>query len=364
MIYIAWFVFGYAVLRFIITLVNYVSPLYLKQAKDITEVKLSVLIPARNEAHNLPRLLKEISQQNYPKFEIIVYNDQSEDDTASVLEEAQKQYQNLKVIHAEGLPEGWAGKNHACYQLAQNASGDYLLFLDADVKVQGNLFMNAVSRMKKDDLKLLSIFPQQEMCTLGEKITVPIMNWILLSLLPLVLVQKSKRKSLAAANGQFMLFEAEIYKKHQWHQQLKNSLVEDIECIRLMKDNGFKVATLMGNNDVVCRMYSSYEEGINGFAKNFIQFYGNSIFVAILNTLIIDLGILFIYFALNIEQFVAYIVIVLIIRMLISKKSNQNTIVNLVLHPLQMTTLLIILFKGIKVKIKKEYQWKGRKIAQ
>ncbi len=87
------------------------------------------------------------------------------------------------------LPEGFTGKNHACHQLSLSARGDYFLFMDADVRVKGALLEEALSWMLKKDLALLSIFPVQKMKSFGEKISVPLMNWILLSLLPLPLIR-------------------------------------------------------------------------------------------------------------------------------------------------------------------------------
>ena len=364
MIYIAWFVLIFAASRFLVACVNLLSPLYLKKTTEVHREKLSVLIPARNEAHNLPRLIQEIDAQHYENMEIVVYNDQSDDDSEIVLKALQLKYARLKVLHAENLPEGWTGKNHACYQLAQYATGDYFLFLDADVQVKGALFQNAVSFMKKNALKLLSVFPQQDIKTLGEKFTVPLMNWILLSLLPLILVQKSKRKSLAAANGQFMLFDAATYRQNQWHHKLKSSLVEDIEIIRLMKSRKFNVATLLGNNDVVCRMYNNYSEGVHGFSKNVIQFFGNSSFAAVGFLIVVLSGFLFILLSLSVKHLLIYLVLVIGIRIFIALKSKQSLMWNLLLHPLQMLVFMTIVMRGMIVKRKRQYQWKGRNIKQ
>src|SRR5690606_28081384 len=135
------------------------------------------------------------------------------------------------------LPKGWLGKNNACHNLAQHAKGKYLLFLDADVRVGDSIIKNTVSFTKKHKLGLLSIFPMQIMETLGEQSTVPNMNYILLSLLPLLLVRNTNFSSLAAANGQFMHFHAEIYPQTLPHQRMKNSKVEDIKIARFYKKN-------------------------------------------------------------------------------------------------------------------------------
>ncbi|MGM0497992.1 MAG: glycosyltransferase [Bacteroidota bacterium] len=357
-----WFIFVFAAIRMIVSFVNMLSNLYLPEEGDASGSLVSVLIPARNEAHNLPNLLHALMKQDHSEIEILVYDDHSEDNTAEVVRQFAKEDNRIKFLSGEPLPRGWFGKNHACNQLASNATGEYLLFLDADVDVSHDLVRKSVAFSRQNNLSLLSIFPQQKVITGGERLTVPLMNWILLTLLPMVLVRKSRNSSLAAANGQFMLFEANCYKSNWWHEQVKNSLVEDIEIIRMMKKENCKVATLLGNKDVSCRMYSSFKEGLNGFAKNVIEFFGGSSLLAALFTVLIATGVFIIPFALGIEIFFIYLVVVILTKVFVSITSRQSVINNLLFHIPQMVTFLIMVFKGIQVKQTGKYYWKGRKI--
>ncbi|HAH25180.1 MAG TPA: glycosyl transferase family 2, partial [Prolixibacteraceae bacterium] len=112
----------------------------------------------------------------------------------------------------------------------------------------------AVAYFQQKKLSLLSIFPQQKMETFSEWIIVPVMNWILQSLLPMILVSKTSFPSLSAANGQLMMFESESYLRYQWHSKVRNQNVEDIRLARMVKSEGLKMAVLLGNNDIYCRM--------------------------------------------------------------------------------------------------------------
>ncbi len=144
------------------------------------------------------------------------------------------------------LPEGWTGKNRACHNLAQEARGEYLLFLDADVIVGHDLLRRAVSYALKHDLTLLSMFPGQVMKTKGEKIVVPFMFRILLSLLPLFLIRRCPWTSFSAANGQMMLFRGDTYRKYRFHERVKDRLAEDIEIMRVVKRSKLRGDTLVG----------------------------------------------------------------------------------------------------------------------
>ncbi len=364
---LAWIILVFLGLRLVVSLVNYFSPLYLEEAGmgehpsgSSARPFLSVLIPARNEERNLPGLLEALLQQSYSHFELVVYDDHSSDATPRILEDFSRRDQRMRWVAGGELPEGWAGKNHACHRLAQEAAGRLLLFLDADVSVSNDLLEKAVARFTRDKLSLLSIFPHQIMKSPGEWMTVPLMNWILLSLLPMVLVRKSSRPSFAAANGQFMMFDADAYHQNQWHLQVKNNLVEDIEINRIMKEKGHPTTTLLGNHDVMCRMYGSRREGIHGFAKNVTEFFGGSIVLSSIFTLLVIGGVVVVALAMGWMALAAYLGMVLVMKVVISKKSRQPVKNNIAYHIPQMTAFILIVVRGIHVKRKGRYQWKGR----
>ena len=379
---LAWLILGFAGLRLGVALVNYFSPLYLPPScaleRDLSPPRasspsdlgmvfsakdqplLSVLIPARDEEDNLPGLLDALLQQTYTHFELIVYDDHSGDATPHILEDFSRKAGRVKWLQGGDLPDGWTGKNHACHRLAEQARGEVLLFLDADVSVSPDLLEKAVAWFTQKKLSLLSIFPHQIMHARGEWLTVPLMNWILLSLLPMILVRLSRRPSFAAANGQFMMFDAAVYRENQWHEQVHDNLVEDIEINRLMKHKGYRTATLLGNHDIMCRMYSSFQEGVHGFAKNVTEFFGGSITMSIIFTLLVITGVLIIPLGHGWPGLMAYVLMVIFLRGLISRKSRQPVQKNFIYHIPQMVAFILIVYKGIKVRRKGNYSWKGR----
>jgi glycosyltransferase involved in cell wall biosynthesis len=352
-------IIGFLLIRLVVAMVNAFSLLYLPQSTPVESQLVSVLIPARNEAANLPVLLEELVNQQYSKIEVLVYDDESEDNTASIVELYEKRDSRVRLLRSESLPDGWLGKNFACHNLAKQAKGDYLLFLDADVKITLDLIGNAVGYVHEKKLDLLSIFPTQKMQTRGEWLTVPLMNWILLSLLPLPMVRISKNPSLAAANGQFMMFRSSAYKGYNWHEQVKNNLVEDIVIIRKMKSRDFKAATLLGNNDIVCRMYNSYEQAMQGFSKNVIEFFGGSYLFSGIYTLLVFGGIAIPFIA-GIPVFIVYLILVIFLRVFISLASRQSVTNNLLYHFPQMITFMKLILRGMKVRKTGKYSWKGR----
>ena len=209
---------------------------------------------------------------------MIVLNDQSEDETAELLQAHASQTPGFSYLEGQPLPAGWLGKNWACHQLAQQASGKYLLFFDADVAfLHPELVSHTLGTFQRHSLTLLSLFPNQEMNTFGEKLVVPIMHYLLLSLLPLHAVFRLSSPQFAAANGQFMMFEATNYQNHLWHQQVKQEVIEDIAIMKAVKRAGQKGKVLLANGFISYRMYRNLKEGVQGFSKNLLAGFGNSI---------------------------------------------------------------------------------------
>jgi glycosyltransferase involved in cell wall biosynthesis len=362
MVGFAFFVMSFLFVRMLISLINLLTRNYLPEGEPDGQILLSILIPARNEEKSLPLLLEDLKQVSYPNIEIIVCDDNSIDNTPDILNSYSKKMPGLRYFRGQELPDGWLGKNYACHQLAQQARGDFFLFLDADVRVSANMSAKAVGYTQKHDMDLVSVFPTQKMQSFGELITVPVINWILLSLLPLPLVRLTGFSSLSAANGQFMLFNADSYRKNNWHQTVKNEATEDIVISRLIKKRGGKISTLTGNNDVFCRMYESSGEAIGGFSRNVHQYFGGSRLVMIFFTITVLFGSIPVWLYFGWEGIRWYLLMVTANRVFVAMGSSQKSL-TVWLHPLQMINFAVIAVKNIIQKIKGNTEWKGRKIG-
>jgi len=358
--YFVYISFGFLCFQLFNVLINFLF----RQAIAKTEIQnndlISVLIPARNEENNIACLLDALQKFNN-NIEILVCNDHSTDNTEEIISRYQTTDQRIRLIESEVLPKGWLGKNHACYQLAKQASGKYLLFVDADVVISGNIIADAVSYAKKHKLGLLSVFPKQVLLTIGEKKSVPLMNYILLTLLPLVFVRFSPFKSHTAANGQFILFESKTYFELEPHKQFKNSAVEDIAISKFYKKQKIKIACLIGEERIQCRMYDSYKDALNGFSKNIFMFFGNSPIVAFLFWVFVTLGIVPIIFY-NINLILIYLLGVLLIQFLYAITCKQSIITTIVYFPANMFFMLRVMINALIIKKQKNYLWKGRNI--
>jgi glycosyltransferase involved in cell wall biosynthesis len=362
-IYLAYVSFILAVVQLLVAFTN----LMFRQAFPVKNLAfnglVSVLIPARNEEKNIAFVLNDLRRQDYRNIEIIVFNDLSDDKTAEIVSGLSVADSRIRLINSGGLPGGWLGKNYACHILSESAGGEYLLFLDADVRLKKDIIIKAVTAAEKFKLGLLSIFPAQIMITTGERIAVPNMNYILLSLLPLILVRKSVYPSLAAANGQFMLFNAAKYRKLSPHERVRGNKVEDIEIARYFKQKHNKIACLTGIPNIECRMYEGFREAAAGFSRNILAFFGNSFTVAFLFWLFTTFGIVAVFLTFSLPAIVLYIIILFLARVFISITSMQNVLLNLILIIPQQLAIGFIIYKALINRCRNQHQWKGRNIS-
>ncbi len=358
-----YIILGFSMIQWIVVLINLLFKVRLPKFKSVEFPLISVLIPARNEQHNIGNILQDLINQDYQNIEIIVCNDHSEDDTKKVIESFIHRDSRIQVFDSQPLPEGWLGKNWACHQLSQKAIGTYLLFVDSDVRMNNDLLSTTLQYHKNQKVGLLSIFPTQKMDSLGEYLTVPLMHYILLTLLPLILVRKSRYSSLSAANGQFMFFNAAQYKQIGPHFLVRNNKVEDILIAGIFKKNHIPVACITGIEAIRCRMYHNLNEGIQGFSKNMVTFFGNSYILALLFWGLTTLSLIFMPFTATLYQNILFFLLYFSTKIMVSIVAKQNIFKNIILSIPQHVIMLIIMIQSFIYSKNRKQIWKGRSIS-
>lgn len=324
---------------------------------------LSVLIPARNEEKNIGNILSDLINQSYKNFEVIVLNDNSIDATEEIIKSFTQKDKRIKLINGKEIPEGWLGKNYACHQLSQQANGDLFLFIDADVLLSKYALESVLKTFEEKKIKMLSVFPTQIIQNISTYLVTPMMNWILLTFLPLKKVYSSKMKSFVAANGQLILIDRNTYFKIGGHESVKDKIVEDMELARKIKSLDLKMMTLLGNNVVSCKMYSSFKDAFNGFSKNFYSgFNTNPILFSLLLIFIQMVFILPTFLVLFDFKFILPVFLIVVSRIFISYISNQNILINTLLHPLQIIIVFLVGINSMMISYLGKTEWKGRKI--
>lgn len=238
---------------------------------------VSILVPARNEGGNITPCLRTLLAQSYSDYEVIVLDDNSIDGTARELALLKAEEKRLIVLQGEALPPGWIGKQWACYQLAHAAQGELLLFTDADTRHHPETLAQAVAALQAEKTDLLTAFVSAETKTWSERLSLPILNWSILSFLPLWLVHHLRLPAFSAANGQFMLFRRKAYEQIGGHQSVQANAVEDLALVRRLIAHGLRWRLVNGQSQIRCRMYHNWREVFEGFGKNLFPAFGYNV---------------------------------------------------------------------------------------
>ncbi|QRN82862.1 glycosyltransferase [Chloroflexota bacterium] len=229
---------------------------------------VSILIPVRNEESCIAGCVQSYLGQDYPSFEVIVLDDQSNDASRAILETIALSEPNLRIILGVQPTHGQVGKNWACSQLSHQAQGELLFFTDADTVARPDTLKTVVTALLGAQADLITGFPKQEIHTLGEKALVPFFSWAFLSFVPLLLAYQLKVPFLSVAVGQMMLFRREAYLDIGGHDGIISSVVDDISLARRINEKGLRWRVTYVADLIACRMYHSSREAVNGFTKN------------------------------------------------------------------------------------------------
>jgi chlorobactene glucosyltransferase len=230
--------------------------------------KVSILIPVRNEERNIGGCVRSLLAQDYPSFEVLALDDQSDDGTRSILEQIAGSQPRLRVLAGSPPLVGQVGKNWACMQLACEAQGDLFFFTDADTLHQPGALRALVTALQGEQADLLTGFPRQEVHTWSERLLVPFFSWALLSFNPLALAYHLRLPALASAVGQVMLFRRETYLAIGGHAGVSSFIVDDLMLARQVKAAGFHWRLVYVADLISCRMYRDNRSAMDGFIKN------------------------------------------------------------------------------------------------
>jgi glycosyltransferase involved in cell wall biosynthesis len=245
-----------------------------EEPAEITE-KVSILVPARNEAHRITRCIESLlAQRRLADVEIIVLDDQSQDGTGALVTALIGDDQRARVIDGIAVPDGWLGKPWACAQLARAATGSVLVFVDADVEVAPDGIAASVALMRSEHLSCVCPYPRQVTETPAERLVQPLLQWSWLTTLPLALAERSARPSLTAANGQLLAIDASAYRALGGHAPIRDEVLDDIALMRSIKMAGHRGGVVDGTAVANCRMYDGWTDLRDGYTKSLWSAFG------------------------------------------------------------------------------------------
>lgn len=234
------------------------------------EDRVSVCIPARDEEKNIVDCLTSVlASASLADYEVLVVDDGSTDATAEVVERIAASDARVRLIRAVGEPPpGWLGKPHATEQLRLAATGQILVFVDADVRLQPAAIVSAVAVMREHDFAMVCPYPRQLAMSVGERVVQPLLQWLWITFLPLRLAERLRPATMVAANGQFMVVDAKGLASIGGFGAVKGEVLDDVALGRAFKRAGCRVALMDGTDLAECRMYDNWRSLVVGYSKS------------------------------------------------------------------------------------------------
>jgi len=331
---------------------------------------ISVMVPARDEEANIEICLRSLQAQDYPNFEILVIDDHSSDNTAAIVRRLAAEDSRIRFFQSEPLPEGWAGKPFACYQLARQAGGSWFLFVDADTIHAPHMLRSVLALAVESKSGLLSGFPRQLANSLPQKIAIPVLYFVIMSWLPIWWLHRSKKPRPSLAIGQFLLFPREDYWKIGGHRAVKSRIIEDVWLGVEINRHGSRHIAVDLSPVVSCNMYHDVGAMCEGFIK---WMYSVAAMSRIFLALLLAAGYFFFlapFYWLWRELFVMptgwgaiigfQVLVILGMRWLVDSRFKEP-VVSFILHPLGFSFLILTaLYAGSRQVVGAGVRWKAR----
>ncbi len=333
---------------------------------------VSLLIPARNEESTIATAVHSALAAAPGDSEVIVLDDHSTDRTAAIVSALAAVDSRVRLVHGQPLPEGWCGKQHACWQLARHARHPLLLFVDADVRLAPGAAARLAAKLdRRPDLALLSGVPHQQTESFLERLLIPLIHFVLLGYLPLPAARRSRWTAFAAGCGQLFMARREAYFAAGGHQALRASLHDGLKLPRAFRAAGFRTDLVDATDLATCRMYASATEVWRGLSKNATEGLAHP--VAILPWTLLLLGghvapWLLIAVCLVTGnaatpgfQLAAAAAVVSILSRLVAAWGFSQSRLGAALHPLGIAVLVVIQWCALARSLRgRPAQWRGR----
>jgi len=351
-----------------------------------SKLRISILIPARNEEVVIERVVRSATSQLYLNVEVIVLDDKSDDKTPGILYALQTELAPLlSVYEGNDRPAGWLGKPWACHQLSQKATGDILLFVDADTILEPTLCEQISNEFRMNGTKgMVTVWPKQITISFMEKVIIPMIYFTLLGFLYSGYTQRDPRwmpkflssrfrPLFAAACGQCIAIPRSVYDTIGGHGCVKSDVVEDVGLARAIRNLNLPIRMYHGVGSIACRMYTQDEHIFNGFRKNFLAGFGNNVALfitsALLHLLVFVLPYIMVMKSLYTSQldvsilWAVAIILPIIQRMLIAylMKWPMWTAMTHIIGVLWFQYLGVIVIADRLLK--RSVEWKGRKVT-
>jgi hypothetical protein len=354
----AWLLLAPLLLLTVHTAVN--ALLLRRPGRDATTTeRVAVLLPLRDEAGRVtPCLESLLAQRGVPGLTVHVLDDGSTDGTADVVRAVAGS--RVRLLTGGPLPDGWLGKPNACRRLADDAGdADVLVFVDADVVLAADAIAGAVRLLRQTGVTLLSPYPK---IVGAGRLVQPLLQWSWLTFLPLRVMERSPRPSLAAAGGQWLVLDRAGYHAAGGHTAVRDDVLEDIGLARAVKRSGGRIALADGSRVARCHMYTTWHELADGYGKSLWASFGSASGAAAVVLLLLFLYVLPPLFLAGSWPVAAAAYLLGVTGRMISAAATGGRLLDAFAHPLSVIVFAWLAARSFHMRRAGRLTWRGRPV--
>lgn len=338
--------------------------------------KVSICIPARNEADNIEACVEAARALRWPRLDIVVIDDRSTDDTAARARAAAEGDPRVQVVMGTAPPQGWSGKAWACARASGEARGDVLVFVDADVTLHEDAVRAVVAAMDARALDLFSAFGTWRLESFWENVVIPPVGWLIRGSIDLDAVNAPGREE-AFANGQLIAVRRAAYEEADGHPAVRATILDDVALATAVQRRGFSIGLVDAPWLFEVRLYRSLREIVAGYSKNLFEGMDRRLSTGVGAVFFIFVGTLFPYLAIAlglfarwglgwsvpgfgwVAWFAAICVLQVAFRIRLDRRDGRSAGLSWT-HALGNLVLVWILVRSI---VGMETEWKGRRFV-
>ena len=341
---------------------------------ETRSVRVAVCVPARNERDNIEACVRSILASREVDVRAYVYDDESTDGTGEIVARLAAEDPRVVVVPRRALPDGWNGKQHACFRmaghgLASDAGVEWFLFTDADVRFEPDAVARALGFALRSSSALVSTVPREITGSVGEMTLVPLIHFVLMGYLPIGRMRATLDPAASAACGQFILVSREAYQASGGHDGFRASMHDGVKFPRAVRRVGLRTDLFDGTELVSCRMYRGFGQTWRGFAKNAYEGLGSFALLAFITVyhglgqllpwLVVALAAVTGAWRLGAMLAVVAILCSLMLRWLLARRFRQSML-NIAIHPASIAMLSAVQWRSLWLQRTGRRGWKGR----
>ncbi|HCT30332.1 MAG TPA: hypothetical protein DIW31_06285 [Bacteroidales bacterium] len=332
----------FALYRSFVVLYNYFKRPFLPEGIPTEGTFVSVLVYAQNAEKVIGNLLVGLSKQTHPDFEVLIFNDQSTDKTVDVISQFAAGDKRFRLFNGNDINNGWNRKYYAFEKLSQITKGQYIIFIDSNLIVDGQLVANAIANMQHKSLSLLTIYPKPYAQGFWNRLQITTINWVWLSQASIVKYLTQRGREGVITKNPMIIAEASSYKANKWFEKFKDTEYPEVEI-----SNQKSCEILLGDDSLtfdVSEVYSSTSQYLEHFIEK--SFKNRNSLIAY--SVAVSLGLILAIFLLPFPLVFLYLLALIYSQMLVAMLLQQSIVVNLLTMPFQYFLLVKGLINAIK----------------